>query len=178
MLDFSFGELFVIGGVALVALGPERLPRVARTVGQWVGKAQSYIADVRSEIDREIHLSELRQLGEEARQNARNIEDSIRGAVTEARTGLNHAASQIQDVATQAMAPPVTGRNAGWIGGASPPPAPMHFSRRYRPRPTIDDVARELERMKRQIALPDVAAGGRNTRFAPRARVNRVRIRR
>ncbi len=170
MLDFSFGELFVIGGVALVALGPERLPRVARTFGQWIGKAQSYISDVRSEIDREIHLSELRQLGEEARQNARNIQDSIRGAVTDAQTEIHNAASQ-------AMAP-VTGRNAGWIGGGPPPPPPMHFSRRYRPRPTIDDVARELERLKRQVALPDVAPGGRNTKFAPRARVNRVRIRR
>ena len=177
MLDFSFGELFVIGGVALVALGPERLPRVARTFGQWVGKAQTYISDVRSESDREIHLSELRQLGEEARENARNIQDSIRGAVTDAQTELHNAATQINTAASQAMAP-LTGRNAGWIGGGNPPPPPMHFSRRYRPRPTIDDVARELERLKRQVALPDVAPGGRNTKFARRARVNRVRIRR
>lgn len=177
MLDFSFGELFVIGGVALVALGPERLPRVARTFGQWVGKAQGYISDVRSEIDREIHLSELRQLGEEARQNALNIQDSIRGAVTDAQAELHNATAQINNAASQAMSP-LSGRNAGWLGGGGPPPPPMHFPRRYRPRPTIDDVARELERLKRQVALPDVAPGGRNTKFAPRARVNRVRIRR
>jgi sec-independent protein translocase protein TatB len=59
MLDFSFGELAVIGAVALVVLGPERLPKVARTVGDWVGKAQRYVNQVKTDINREMELSEL-----------------------------------------------------------------------------------------------------------------------
>ena len=66
MFDFSFGELALIGTVALVVLGPERLPKVARTVGEWVGKAQRYVSQVKSDINREIELAELKKLQEEA----------------------------------------------------------------------------------------------------------------
>jgi len=57
MFDFSFGELAVIGsGGALVVLGPERLPKVARTVGEWVGKASANVSQVKSDINREMEL--------------------------------------------------------------------------------------------------------------------------
>jgi len=65
MFDLSFGELAVIGTVALVVLGPERLPKVARTVGDWVGKAQRYVNQVKSDINREMELAELKKLQEE-----------------------------------------------------------------------------------------------------------------
>jgi sec-independent protein translocase protein TatB len=64
MFDFSFGELALIGTVALVVLGPERLPKVARTVGEWVGKAQRYVSQVKSDINREMELTELKKLQE------------------------------------------------------------------------------------------------------------------
>ena len=66
-------------------------------------------------------------------------------------------------------------RDSSWAGG--PPERGPVFARRYRPRPTIDDLTQEVERLKRQLALPDVAAGARR-RLAPRSRINRVRIRR
>ena len=53
MFDFGFSEMLVIGVIALVVLGPERLPVVARTAGEWVGKAQRFVAQVKSDIDRE-----------------------------------------------------------------------------------------------------------------------------
>ncbi|MCA3149124.1 MAG: twin-arginine translocase subunit TatB, partial [Burkholderiales bacterium] len=71
MFDFSLGEMAVIGAVALVVLGPEKLPRVARAVGQWVGKAQRYVNDVKSDLNREMELSELRKLQEQVQDSAR-----------------------------------------------------------------------------------------------------------
>ena len=79
MFDFSFGELAVIGTVALVVLGPERLPRVARTVGEWAGKAQRYVAQVKSDINREVELADLKKLQDEARDVARSIDSTVQG---------------------------------------------------------------------------------------------------
>ena len=62
MIDISFWEIAVIGVVALVVLGPERLPRVARQAGQWMGKLQRYVADVKSDLNRQMELDELRNL--------------------------------------------------------------------------------------------------------------------
>ena len=61
MFDFGFSELMVIGAVALVVLGPERLPMVARTAGEWLGKAQRLVQQVKSDIEREAELSELKK---------------------------------------------------------------------------------------------------------------------
>lgn len=61
MFDFSFPELLLILVVALVVIGPERLPRVARTMGFWVGRARSVFNTVRRDVEREVHLDELKQ---------------------------------------------------------------------------------------------------------------------
>jgi sec-independent protein translocase protein TatB len=164
MLDFS--EILIIGGVALVVLGPERLPQAARTLGSWVGRMQQYVGQVRGDFDREFHLADLRKLGEEARASARSVESSVRATAT----GLESAVTDARD---QAMAP--LGDN-GWSAGGPPPP-PQVFHRRYRPRPSIDDLSLEIERLKRQLAVPDAPVGARR-KLAPRARINRVRVRR
>ncbi len=68
MFDIGFLEIVIIAAIALVVLGPERLPRAARTAGMWVGRARRMVADVKSDIDREIRESELadmRKLGDE-----------------------------------------------------------------------------------------------------------------
>ena len=68
MFDVGFSEVVIIAIIALVILGPERLPKVARTLGFWVGKARRMVADVKSDIDREMReseLADLRKLGDE-----------------------------------------------------------------------------------------------------------------
>ena len=68
MFDVGFSEVVIIAIIALVILGPERLPKVARTIGFWVGKARRMVADVKTDIDREMRESELadfRKLGDE-----------------------------------------------------------------------------------------------------------------
>ena len=61
MIDFGFDKLALIGAVALIVIGPEKLPRVARTVGHMLGKAQRYVADVKAEVNRSIELDELQE---------------------------------------------------------------------------------------------------------------------
>jgi len=78
MFDLSFFELLVIGAVALVVIGPERLPRVARTAGQWVGKIQRYVSDVKNDINREMEIEELRRLKAEMNETARSVEATAR----------------------------------------------------------------------------------------------------
>ena len=82
MFDFGFSEMLLVGIVALVVLGPERLPVVAKTAGEWVGKAQRFVAQVKSDIDRETELSELKKIQEEARAIASDVKDSVEKAAT------------------------------------------------------------------------------------------------
>ena len=73
MFDFGFSEMIIVGVVALVVLGPERLPVVARTAGEWIGKAQRFVAQVKSDIDRETELSELKKIQDEANALANDV---------------------------------------------------------------------------------------------------------
>ena len=78
MIDFGFDKLALIGAVALVVIGPERLPRVARTVGHFIGKAQRYVADVKAEVNRSIELEELKKMKSEFEDAARNVSERRR----------------------------------------------------------------------------------------------------
>ena len=92
MFDIGFSELLVIGVVALIVIGPERLPRVARTIGHLMGRMQRYVADVKADIDREVELEELRKMRDSVQQAASNIESSVQSELNKAETELNQAA--------------------------------------------------------------------------------------
>ena len=77
MLDMSFSEIAVIGVVALVVLGPERLPKVARTAGQLFGRLQRYVATVKADINREMDTSELAKIKQEVQDAAKSFEQTI-----------------------------------------------------------------------------------------------------
>ena len=77
MIDFGFDKLALISAVALIVIGPEKLPRVARTVGTLLGKAQRYVADVKAEVNRSIELEELKKMKTEFEDAARNVEQSV-----------------------------------------------------------------------------------------------------
>ncbi|MFA7666200.1 MAG: Sec-independent protein translocase protein TatB [Burkholderiaceae bacterium] len=95
MFDLGFSELFVIGLVALVVLGPERLPRVARQAGQWMGKLQRYVADVKSDLNRQMELDELRNLQKEVTEAARDVESSFKSAIDETRSEFDSIAGSL-----------------------------------------------------------------------------------
>ena len=77
MIDLGVSKLALIGVVALVVIGPEKLPRVARTVGTLLGKAQRYVADVKAEVSRTMELEELKKMKESVETAARDVESSI-----------------------------------------------------------------------------------------------------
>ncbi|HEY1091973.1 MAG TPA: Sec-independent protein translocase protein TatB [Burkholderiaceae bacterium] len=77
MLDFGFDKLALIGAVALVVIGPEKLPRVARTVGTLLGKAQRYVADVKAEVNRSIELDELKKMKTHVEDGVRDMQNTV-----------------------------------------------------------------------------------------------------
>lgn len=83
----------VIGLVALIVIGPERLPRVARTLGHLAGRLQRYVADVKADINREVELDELRKMKDSVQQAASNIESSVQSELSKAEIDLNAAAN-------------------------------------------------------------------------------------
>jgi Tat protein translocase TatB subunit len=101
MLDIGFSELLVIGGVALVVLGPEKLAVVARAAGKWTGKAQRYVNDVKADIAREGELAELRKLKTEMEATGRDVGASLRSSANAVQTDL----SAIQTTVTQDLTP-------------------------------------------------------------------------
>lgn len=78
MIDFGFDKILVIGTVALLVIGPEKLPRVARTIGTLMGKAQRYVADVKAEVNRSIELDELKKMKESVETAARDVQAAAR----------------------------------------------------------------------------------------------------
>jgi sec-independent protein translocase protein TatB len=80
MFDFSFGELVVIMVVALIVIGPERLPKVARTMGHLWGRAQRYVNGVKSDIERDMAIEEYRQLQQKIQSEASALQQSVKQA--------------------------------------------------------------------------------------------------
>jgi sec-independent protein translocase protein TatB len=77
MIEFGFDKIALIGAVALIVIGPEKLPRVARTVGHFIGKAQRYVADVKAEVNRSIELEELQKMKSQFETAARDVQTSV-----------------------------------------------------------------------------------------------------
>lgn len=94
MFDIGFSELLVIGVVALVVIGPERLPKVARTLGHLLGRAQRYVNDVKADINREVQLDELKKLQSQVVESARTLEDSVRKEYETARSAVETPAQE------------------------------------------------------------------------------------
>jgi sec-independent protein translocase protein TatB len=94
MFDVGFTELMVIALVALIVLGPERLPRVARTAGHLLGRLQRYVGDVKADINREIQLEDLKKLQHEVAEQARTMEESLNKHMKSVETSLNDSIAQ------------------------------------------------------------------------------------
>src|SRR4051812_544022 len=93
MFDIGFSELLVIGVVALIVIGPERLPRVARTIGHLVGRLQRYVSDVKADINREIELDELRKMRDSMQKAASEMQSSVDAELNKTAADLNQAAA-------------------------------------------------------------------------------------
>ena len=104
MFDIGFSELMLIGVVALVVLGPERLPKVARTAGALLGRLNRYASQVKQDIDREIQLEELRKVQKDMQESAQKYELMAGQRVQEVETSIQQEVAQV-DQALQEMRP-------------------------------------------------------------------------
>jgi sec-independent protein translocase protein TatB len=95
MFDIGFTELMVIGLVALIVIGPERLPRVARTLGHLAGRLQRYVSDVKSDINREIELEDLKKMRDSMQQAASSFETSVQSELNKTETDLNKSVEAV-----------------------------------------------------------------------------------
>ena len=126
MIEFGFDKIALIGAVALIVIGPEKLPKVARTIGHLVGKAQRYVADVKAEVNRSIELDELKKMKTEFETAARDVEQSVQQQVDSASSEFQKDWSSLStswsgESSSDAAAPLV-----------EPPPSYQHPRKKWR----------------------------------------------
>lgn len=128
MFGIDVEKLAIIGTVALIFIGPERLPRVARMIGTLMGRAQRYMADVKAEVSREIQLDELR-----------NMRDTMREAAQAVETTIHSGIEQTQSELSSALATPASEQGVAGAGGVMERsvPAPVSSVKREKWRRNI-----------------------------------------
>jgi sec-independent protein translocase protein TatB len=142
MFDLGISKMMIIGAVALIVLGPEKLPRVARTVGTLIGRAQRYLSDVKAEVGREIQLDELRSMRDTVRNAASSVTSAVREHMSSAEANLSSAfgtpsaQQMVADATTKA--PPA-------------PPLPVTSAKRLRWRRNVAARQASTPRWYRQV---------------------------
>ncbi|WMD19057.1 Sec-independent protein translocase protein TatB [Achromobacter seleniivolatilans] len=129
MFDVSLTELMVIGVVALIVIGPERLPKVARTVGHLLGRAQRYVNDVKSDIQREIELDELRKFKSEMEDAAQGVQQSLNDTHASLQEPVQQFRAELDEVAREASGkvdPVIVGDTSADAARSIAPPAQNH----------------------------------------------------
>ena len=149
MFDIAFSEIIVIAVVALVVIGPERLPKVARTLGHMFGRLQRYVNDVKADINRELELDELRKLQGEVQTAARDLESSMTSAAREVESGVRSVETQLNEAGNPSAAGPDAVPEAE-VGASAPAPAVVSTTTTSSPSPASAAPGEQ----PRQGALP------------------------
>jgi sec-independent protein translocase protein TatB len=120
MFDIGFSEIVVIAVVALIVIGPERLPKAARTLGHLFGRLQRYVHEVKSDISREMELDELRKLQQQVQSAAQDIETSVSSVARD----FESTARSVSDDLNSAAAGTATDTSVASLPALTEPPAP------------------------------------------------------
>ena len=115
MFDLGFSEMMVIALVALVVIGPERLPKVTRTIGTMLGRMQRYVNDVKAEVEREMRIEDLKKLQAGVEEQARSIERSVKTEMKEAEQSMRKMADEaaLEPPASTVTPPVASAEHAG-----------------------------------------------------------------
>ena len=130
MFDIGFSELVVIAVVALIVIGPERLPKAARTMGHLFGRLQRYVNDVKADINREMELDELRKLQKEVQTAASELKSSVESAAQGVETGVRDVERELNtagiepEMARLAEPGPLPNEPGGELADAAPAESP------------------------------------------------------
>ena len=139
MFDFGFTELMLIALVALIVVGPERLPKVARTAGHLLGRMQRYVSDVKSDISREMQLEDLKKLQKQVEQQAKDLESSVRSEMNKVDGDLRKTAAEIE----RDLTPAATESSIAQSADQAPAPVTEAI-----PAPPMPDSSAEAARTK------------------------------
>jgi sec-independent protein translocase protein TatB len=99
MFDVSFSEILVIALVALIVIGPEKLPKVARTLGLLTGRMQRYVASVKADIDRELRMEDLRKMEEDAKHSILNLQSDVHAGAAKVEEAVKSATDEVKTAA-------------------------------------------------------------------------------
>jgi len=149
MFDIGFSEIVVIAVVALIVIGPERLPKTAKTLGLLFGRLQRYVADVKADINRELELEELRKLQHDVQSAAKDIETTMTNAAQELEAGSRKLESEL-NATPEALPSP--------SNAAVPAPAPAAESA-VAPSDAAPQGATDAAAPARQASLPGFERG-------------------
>ena len=130
MIDIGLSKMALIGVVALVVIGPEKLPKVARTVGTLLGKAQRYVNDVKSEVNRSMELDELRKMKDNVESAARDVEQSVHTSAKDFEKDWNDATASLNDSSSGSS--DNTGSEYDWNSSSTVTPAYRHPRKNWR----------------------------------------------
>jgi len=164
MFDVGFSELLVIGLVALIVLGPERLPKVARTVGHLLGRMQRYAASVKADIEREIQLEELKRLEAQIQAQARELEREMQQQAASIAHEIDGARRAVETEPAAAGAEPAA-------AGTAPPERVSEAAPVTSSSPSDPAVLLPSEAAKEPLATPGALTGAGETISAQPARV-------
>jgi sec-independent protein translocase protein TatB len=125
MIDLGLSKLAIIGAVALIVIGPEKLPKVARMAGTLYGRAQRYLHDVKSEVSREIEMEELRNLHKEVQESANSFKSEVETFKSEVENSVSSHMNEVEST---------------WRGDTTPSPASV----------SADDIERKAREFRRK----------------------------
>jgi len=128
MFDIGFSEIVVIAVVALIVIGPERLPKTARMLGHLFGRLQRYVNEVKADINREMELDELRRLKQEVKSAASDFERSVQSVASDFHSNVRSVEQQLNE------------------GAAANPPS----------LPSVPEPTAPAEEPSRQASLPGI----------------------
>jgi sec-independent protein translocase protein TatB len=120
MFDFGFSKLFILGVIALIVIGPERLPKVARTLGHLYGRLQRYVVQVKSDIGREMEAADLGKMKTEFESAARSFQTQVESGVRGVDTQMREAEASLERTLAAANEPAQAPAPAE---AAAPPPS-------------------------------------------------------
>lgn len=108
MIDLGISKIALIGAIALIVIGPDKLPRVARMVGALLGKARRYVADVKEEVNRSMDLEELKKMRDTVESAARDVETSVHSSASDLESSWGEATSSLTSDSTPSYVPSLT----------------------------------------------------------------------
>jgi sec-independent protein translocase protein TatB len=120
LIDLGISKLALIGAVALIVIGPEKLPKVARTVGTLLGKAQRYVADVKAEVSRSMEMDELKKMRETMEGAARDVGNTIQTQASDFEKSWSESTEPVLPLESPPPAYRHPGKNWRLKQGATP----------------------------------------------------------